>query len=109
MLTFIRSANYFRRSESMRWTSYLEECITLLVDVKQYPTDSLLVYLTKVQLIDNQAVDSASDYLTGDAKILPAGMFTKILTSQLDEYKSSIPAELHSNCKALFLFGTIFF
>lgn len=103
ILTSIRSASYFRRSESLRWTSYLEECIRLLEDVKEYPTDSLLVFLTKVQLIDNQAVDSASGYITGETNVLPAGIYSKILTSQLDDLKSSIPVELQSNCKSFYI------
>ena len=87
----------------MRWTSYLEDCLCLLQETKEYSTDILLVNLVKVQLIDNKAVETTSNPISGAAEMLPPNLFTRILTSNLDDLKRSIPTDLVSNGKISFV------
>jgi hypothetical protein len=99
MLTWlIRSANYFQRIELMRWTRYLDECLRLLEEKKEYPTDALLVSLVRVQLICNKGGALIWNDLFGDAEMrIPADFYVKTLKSQLDDLERSIPGELKSN------------
>jgi hypothetical protein len=82
----------------MRWTRYLDECLRLLEEEKEYPTDVLLVYLTRVQLICNKGGASTINDLFGDAEMsVPADFYIKSLRLQLDELGRSVPPELNSN------------
>jgi hypothetical protein len=101
LLTYgIRCANYFQRIEIMRWTRYSDECLRLLEDKKEYPTDELLVYLTRVQLICNKGSSTTINDLFCDADMgVPADFYVKTLKSQLDSIEQSIPPGLESNGK----------
>jgi hypothetical protein len=91
-------ANYFQRIELMRWTCYLDECLNLLEEKKEYPTDILLVYLTRVQLICNKGGTSTTNDLFGDTEMrMPADFYVKSLRLQLDELERSVLPELISN------------
>jgi hypothetical protein len=82
----------------MRWTRYLDECLRLLEEKKEYPTDSLLVYLSRVQLICNKGGTSTINDLFGDTEMrIPADLYIKTLKSQLNNLEQSIPPELKSN------------
>jgi hypothetical protein len=82
----------------MRWTPYLEECLRLLEEKKDYPTDDLLVHLVRVQLICNKGVDSTWNDIFGNAKMpIPADFYVRILTSQLDDFERCIPLGLKPN------------
>lgn len=82
----------------MRWTRYLDECLRLLEDKKEYSTDELLVYLTRVQLICNKGAASTINDLFGDADMrIPVDMYIKTLKAQLDDLEHSIPPELKPN------------
>jgi hypothetical protein len=82
----------------MRWTPYLAECLRVLEEEKDYPTDLLLVYLVRVQLICNKGASSTWDDIFGDsAAQVPPNFYAKTLKSQLDDLERSIPPELKSN------------
>ena len=82
----------------MRWTPYLDECLRLLEEKKDYPTDNLLVYLVRVQLICNQGAASTWNDIFGAVETrVPADFYVKTLKSQLDNLDRSIPPELKSN------------
>jgi len=91
-------ANYFQRIELMRWTRYLDECLRLLEEKKEYSTDELLVYLVRVQLICNKGGASTWNDMFGDVEMrAPADLYVRTLTSQLDELERSIPPDLKAN------------
>jgi hypothetical protein len=82
----------------MRWTPYLDECLRLLEEKKDYPTDHLLVYLVRVQLICNKGAASTwNDIFGGVGTRVPADFYVETLKSQLDDLDRSIPLELKSN------------
>ncbi|KAL5348077.1 hypothetical protein ACLOAV_006557 [Pseudogymnoascus australis] len=92
------AANYFQRTELMRWTPYLGECLRILEENKDYSTDLLLVHLVRVQLICNKGATSTWDDIFGDAaNQVPPNFYAKSLKSQLDELERSIPTGLKSN------------
>jgi hypothetical protein len=80
----------------------MEECLYVLETTKSYPTDSLLVYLVRLQLICNKA--SAINWNLGEAEYkAPNDFYMKAFRSQLKQFKQSIPPELESNCKLISL------
>jgi hypothetical protein len=84
----------------MQWTPYLTECLRLLAENKDCPTDQLLVYLVKVQLICNKVASTAwtDDATVGDGdKRLPAEFYLQIFKSELEEVKRAMPSELKTN------------
>jgi len=88
----------------MRWTPYLDECLRQLEKTREYPTDLLLVYLVRAQLISNEASRSPWNDTLGDATAnsLP-DLYLKALKSQLDDLKRSVPPELQANGSSLFV------
>ncbi|KFY75166.1 hypothetical protein V499_04865 [Pseudogymnoascus sp. VKM F-103] len=92
------ASNYFQRTELMRWTPYLGECLRILEENKDYPTDLLLVHLVRAQLICNKSATSTWDDMFGDtSNQVPPNFYAKSLKSQLDDLERSIPAEIKSN------------
>ncbi|KAH8756431.1 hypothetical protein F5882DRAFT_385163 [Hyaloscypha sp. PMI_1271] len=91
-------AIFFQKIELMRWTRYLDECLQVLEDKKEYPTDGVLVYLARGQLICNKGNNSTISDLFSDAELrVPVDFFVKSLKSQLDDLERLIPPELKSN------------
>lgn len=87
----------------MRWTPYLGECLRVLEESKDYPTDVLLVHLVRAQLICNKGTTSTWDDMFGDtANQVPPNFYAKSLKSQIEDLERSIPTELKSNGIRLF-------
>jgi hypothetical protein len=85
----------------MRWTPYLDECLRYLEEKKDCPTDGLLVYLVRVQLICNRASTSPLNDTFGDVVGVPMDFFIKTLKAQLQELERSIPPDLKRNGKSI--------
>jgi hypothetical protein len=82
----------------MRWTPYLGECLRILEENKDYPTDIVLVHLVRAQLICNKSATSTWDDMFGDtSNQVPPNFYAKSLKSQLDDLERSIPADIKSN------------
>ena len=93
-------ANYFQRSEPMRWTPYLEECLKLLMQTAEHPTDELLSCLVRLQIIANgvQAEDWDNVYPHSElSQKLPRSQYIHHHKMQLDDLKRTIPAHLMIN------------
>lgn len=85
----------------------MDECLRLLEDCKEYPSDDLLVYLTRVQLICNKGSLTTFNDLFGDVEMrTPADLYMKTLRSQLDDLVHSIPTQLKSNGKPWLIFSS---
>lgn len=85
----------------MRWTPYLDECLRLLEEMREYPTDLLLVYLVRIQLIHNKVARAPWNDNLGDAAArLPPEFYLKALQSQFDDLKRSVPPEIQTNGKS---------
>jgi hypothetical protein len=82
----------------MRWTRYFDECLNVLEEKKEYPTDNLLVHLVRLQLICNKGSALTLNDALGDADVgVPTDLYVKTLKSQLDNLKHSVYPELASN------------
>jgi hypothetical protein len=82
----------------MRWTCYLDECLSLLEQKRDYPTDHLLVCLVRVQLICNKGSDLTWNEALGDTEVgVPIDVYVKTLQSQLNDLDRSLPQNLKSN------------
>lgn len=82
----------------MRWTRYLDECLHLLEEKQEYPTDGLLVCLVRVQLICNKTSTLTWNDMLGGAEMGgPTDLYVKTLKTQLDNLERSLPGELKSN------------
>ncbi|KFY36890.1 hypothetical protein V494_04944 [Pseudogymnoascus sp. VKM F-4513 (FW-928)] len=91
------SSCYFQRIEPLRWVPYFEECLQLLEKTKEHPTDMLLVFLTRLQLIKNAVSRDTSDNLCGGIASPPSEIYFRSLQSQLEELKRNTPPELDGN------------
>lgn len=99
LIIIFRCSCYFQRIEPLRWVPYFEECLQLLEKTKEYPTDTLLVFLTRLQLIKNAVSRDASDNFPSGIASPPSEIYFKSLQSQLEELKRNIPPELDGNSK----------
>ncbi|KAF2425517.1 hypothetical protein EJ08DRAFT_700324 [Tothia fuscella] len=84
---------YFQRIDAMRFTPYMDECLKVLEDSEDAPTDVLLVHLVRVQLLCNSIIlvfpshgpDAMHEFHVNAAKM------------QLKELEQAVPIELKSN------------
>ena len=93
-------SNYFQRIEPLRWTPYLDECLRLLHERREYPTDELFVYLVRVQLICNKSMQIAvndTDPICNAKSGADQEVYAQVLRSQLEELRFSLSPELISN------------
>jgi hypothetical protein len=98
-----RNSSYFQRLEPPRWTVYLENCLQMLAENKECPTDILLAILVRLQLITERIAqapwnDGSTESLTPRA---PATFYLKALETQLQDCKQTIPPEFQQNGKSL--------
>ena len=93
-------ANFFQRTEPMRWSHYLEECLQVLMDTKDRPSDELLAILVRIQIVANalQADGWNETYpLTSSSQRPPRSHMTHLHKMQLDDLKRTIPTHLRDN------------
>ena len=100
-----RISSYFQRIDALQWTPYMDECLQVLEETKEHPTDILLVQQVKFQLLIEKVShgpwqDVAMDSL--DMKGLPA-LYLKALQTQLHDLKSNVPLELRENGKRSYM------
>jgi hypothetical protein len=99
MLPNSKSA-HFQRNDSMRWSPYLDECLRILEERKEYPTDTLLVYCVRLQLINERVAQAPwNDSYGGAPSTRLAEFHLNALQSQLETVKQRIPVELQSNSR----------
>lgn len=103
MLTRIdRTSSYFQRSEPITWTPYFEECLRILEETKEQPTDVLLVYLVKLQLVSEkgaQAVIAENLAVTDGMARVPPAYHYKDLESQVQQIRRNVPTGLKDDCE----------
>lgn len=82
----------------MHWTRYLDDCLHLLEEKQEYPTDGLLVCLVRVQLICNKGGALTWNDVPGYAEMEgPTDLYVKTLKMQLENLERCLPGELKSN------------
>lgn len=95
-----RVSSYFQRVDALRWNSHLDECLTVLAENKEHPSDALLVQLVKLQIIVERVGQAPWHDEHGNAAGLaraPPTFYLKALQAQLQDFKSQIPTEIQKN------------
>lgn len=91
---------YFGKIDALRWTTYMNECLQILTDSKECSGDTVLVIQVRLQLLTDRVAQAISDVNYGwqSSRIGgPPSLFLKMLHSDLDGIKRSIPLELQNN------------
>ena len=101
-LTKTRVSAYFQRVDALRWTQYLEECIAVLQEKKECPTDTLLIHLVKLQLIVEKVGQApwhdGHDFATHPPRT-PAVFYLNALQAQLEAFKVNVHPDIQRNGK----------
>lgn len=100
----LRSSNFFfLKTQTMRWTPHMEECMQKLADEPQWPGDLVLVVLAKVYKVleDYSQIQWANSEFGGRAAATSAKTnpihYLKSLRANLEEIKKSLTPELLEN------------
>ncbi|OJK03485.1 hypothetical protein ASPACDRAFT_111277 [Aspergillus aculeatus ATCC 16872] len=93
------AATFHGRVESLSWSPYLEECLTVLKDINEAPGDALLVGLVKLQLIAAKVtrVWAQSGDCKTDEGTRMIGPFVASLNMELAAVRDQAPAHLKTN------------
>lgn len=98
---------YFARTEPLRWTAYLEECLWILSASEEAPGDKVLVHMVRLQVILSRSFEAPwhDDFssVKDDLAKAPMICYTSALNAQLNEYRSKLPDDLRENGMALYL------
>ena len=93
-------SSYFQRLDALRWTPYLDECIAVLSEKDEHPTDPLLIHLVKLQLVVEKAGQAPwheeRDDPNGSVRVPPI-FYVKALQTQLQDFKTIIPPSIQGN------------
>ncbi|KAI0121427.1 hypothetical protein F4776DRAFT_630812 [Hypoxylon sp. NC0597] len=87
----------YRKTEPLRWTPYLDDCIRVIGEGRETYLDALLVMQIKCQIITNELTISSSDEAKGteDPKVLSLVLSTALLR-QLGDIGQGLPSEIGS-------------
>ncbi|KAK3349577.1 hypothetical protein B0T25DRAFT_246174 [Lasiosphaeria hispida] len=82
-----------KRMDALNWTPFLDECLQVLSQQREWDGDDLLLNMVKIQLIVTQ-LTRASSQSPGDA---PPAMFLSALLTQLRDIGGNLPHRLQAN------------
>ncbi|WQF80723.1 Putative zn(2)Cys(6) fungal-type DNA-binding domain-containing protein [Colletotrichum destructivum] len=93
-------ASFLGKMDPLRWTSHMDECLQILDEQPESPSDRSLAALVKMQLLKDEAgkLSSRSDAMLEamDGPKTPMAMYVKVLQTQLQRIIQSLPSELQS-------------
>ena len=98
-----RSSAIMRKGDTLRWTTYSNECLRVMETQNELVSDILLVQQLKLRLISERVTGapwSSAMMQVDDSTNPPAMFFIRSLESQLHAFKSDIPHELADNSKS---------
>ncbi|KAL4982878.1 hypothetical protein BDW68DRAFT_194892 [Aspergillus falconensis] len=82
------------RTESLRWTGHMKECMDMLAAAKETPSDAVLVQMACAQIVVDKATrDLGGNEGAGDYHSAPAALYLKGLESQLDGIREQMPSD----------------
>ncbi|KAL4746154.1 hypothetical protein BDW72DRAFT_207597 [Aspergillus terricola var. indicus] len=102
------SAAMIHLRDSLHWTAYTDECVRLLEQQNESPTDTFLIQLVKLRLIAGKALDypSPTNAAENPSLRLQGSAYLKSLQAQLQYFKSNIPETLTNKYLLLELHAT---
>ena len=95
------SPAFEKKSETLRWTAYCDECLLALDQEREFPSDQLLIGLVQLRLITERVNHLCWSAAAEKGEPLrPSVMhYVQSLQAQLTVVRSNIPVELTSNSK----------
>lgn len=99
----VRISAHLQKMDPMRWTPYLTECLQILDERKEVPSDALLVQQVRIRLVNenvNQCLWPAGGMAHEDIPTTPWTFYLKAFQSQLQVVKDKIPPSLLSHSQA---------
>ncbi|KAL5000007.1 hypothetical protein BDV10DRAFT_163766 [Aspergillus recurvatus] len=82
------------RTESLRWTGHMKECMDILAEAKETPSDAVLVQMVRAQIVvDKVAKDLGGNEGAVDHRSAPVSLYLKGLQSQLDDIREQMPSD----------------
>ncbi|KAI1780619.1 hypothetical protein F4818DRAFT_396279 [Hypoxylon cercidicola] len=88
----------YRKTEPLRWSPYMDDCLRLLCEGRETPLDIVLATQVKCQIITYQLTrPSASDPAGGESSKTQSTMLTAALLRQLNEIRQSLPTQFGSD------------
>lgn len=82
----------------MRYTKYIQECLGVLEREKEYPTDTRLVYLVRIQHLTERisqlnSPDDPAEEVAG-LPTAPLSAYVSAFQGELDRIRNGLPPEL---------------
>lgn len=82
----------------MRYTKYIQECVGVLEQEKEYPTDTRLVYLVRIQHLTERisqlnSPDDPAEEVAG-LPTAPLSAYVSAFQGELDRIRNGLPADL---------------
>ncbi|XDG02863.1 hypothetical protein ABKA04_002478 [Annulohypoxylon sp. FPYF3050] len=88
----------YRKTEPLRWTSYLEECVRILSEGRETHRDILLTAQVKCQIITNHLSCASPDEAIGiESPKAPSAALTTAMLRQLNNIRQNLPADVASH------------
>lgn len=102
-----RSATIFGRSESLRFSPYLQDCIRHLEASEEYETDAILAFIVRMQHLTERIFDlNARDKTAEEAHLVPPAptlAYVHAFQHELDRMRNSLPPSLRTDGKNNFI------
>lgn len=98
MLTEVSAWSTYRKTEPLRWTPYLDDCLRLIGEGKETYLDVYLAAQIKCQIITNHLTCPCAYELTGpDSLKVSSAVLTSALLRQLNDIQKSLPPQVRSD------------
>lgn len=104
-------ATTFGRLESMRYSSYLQECVNDLEASREFETDTTLVFLVRIQhlterIFELNARDKAAEEIPG-IPTAPTSAYIYAFQNELDRIRNNLPQSLKMDSELLRTVGPL--
>lgn len=81
---------YFGQIDAMQWTPYMDECLKLLLENKECPSDESFAQQVRLHLI-------LREFENTKVATVPSAFYLKAFKSKLDQVKTSLSAQLQQD------------
>ncbi|KAL2817542.1 hypothetical protein BJX63DRAFT_101910 [Aspergillus granulosus] len=89
------------RTDYLRWTPHMTECLDVLAQAKATPDDAVLVQIVRAQRVVDKAIKGLGSGFDGTEDGhntgAPVSFYLKGLQSEIDGIRAGMPPELHQN------------
>ncbi|KAF2812287.1 uncharacterized protein BDZ99DRAFT_439292 [Mytilinidion resinicola] len=100
---------FLRYMDPLRWTPHMNECLEVLAEAKEFPTDDTLIQLVRMQLIVDKAVHFSAQHgevASNDFSRIPPALYRLALQGQLQEVEKNLSGNVQHEVVLLHLHST---